>query len=154
CRRTGMVDSPGHRKIHAEEVPLAGGPAVLTGLLLGLLAGGAALRLHWIGDAGAARFSDSLRADSGRLWLILGGACGMTFVGWLDDRYELRARVKFAGQLFVAAGVSGAAHWSAGAPRTATGALVIFVIVLWLLTVTNALNFADNMNGLCAGLGV
>ena len=28
------------------------------------------------------------------------------------------------------------------------------VTVLWILTVTNALNFMDNMNGLCAGLGV
>jgi UDP-GlcNAc:undecaprenyl-phosphate GlcNAc-1-phosphate transferase len=28
------------------------------------------------------------------------------------------------------------------------------VTVLWILTMTNALNFMDNMNGLCAGLGV
>jgi len=27
------------------------------------------------------------------------------------------------------------------------------ITVLWILTVTNALNFMDNMNGLCAGLG-
>ena len=28
------------------------------------------------------------------------------------------------------------------------------VTVLWILTVTNAVNFQDNMNGLCAGLGL
>ena len=27
------------------------------------------------------------------------------------------------------------------------------VTMLWILTVTNAFNFMDNMNGLCAGLG-
>ena len=31
-----MVDDPGHRKIHAAPVPLAGGFAVLTGILLPL----------------------------------------------------------------------------------------------------------------------
>ena len=28
------------------------------------------------------------------------------------------------------------------------------ITILWILTVTNAFNFMDNMNGLCAGLGV
>ena len=27
------------------------------------------------------------------------------------------------------------------------------ITILWLLTVINAFNFMDNMNGLCAGLG-
>ena len=39
CERTGLVDDPGHRKIHAVPVPLAGGLAVLTGLLVPVLAG-------------------------------------------------------------------------------------------------------------------
>jgi UDP-GlcNAc:undecaprenyl-phosphate GlcNAc-1-phosphate transferase len=28
------------------------------------------------------------------------------------------------------------------------------ITVLWIVTITNAFNFMDNMNGLCAGLGV
>ena len=39
CLRTGLVDEPGHRKIHDQPTPLAGGLAVMTGLLLPLLAG-------------------------------------------------------------------------------------------------------------------
>ena len=37
CRRTGLVDDPGHRKIHDQSIPLAGGLAILTGILLPLL---------------------------------------------------------------------------------------------------------------------
>ena len=36
-QRVGLVDDPGHRKIHATPMPLAGGLAVLTGLALPLL---------------------------------------------------------------------------------------------------------------------
>src|SRR5215472_13901439 len=34
CLRTGLVDDPGYRKIHAQPIPLAGGLAVMTGLLV------------------------------------------------------------------------------------------------------------------------
>ena len=39
CLRTKLVDDPGHRKIHDQPIPLAGGLAVLTGILLPLVAG-------------------------------------------------------------------------------------------------------------------
>ena len=34
CLRAGLVDDPGQRKIHDQPIPLAGGLAVMTGLLL------------------------------------------------------------------------------------------------------------------------
>ena len=39
CRRAGVMDDPGQRKLHSTPVPLAGGLAVMTGLLVPLLAG-------------------------------------------------------------------------------------------------------------------
>ena len=39
CVRTGLVDDPGHRKIHDSPIPLAGGLAVLTGLMVPLATG-------------------------------------------------------------------------------------------------------------------
>src|SRR5881628_2392185 len=39
CRRVGLVDDPGPRKIHQQPIPLAGGLAIITGLLVPLLAG-------------------------------------------------------------------------------------------------------------------
>jgi UDP-N-acetylmuramyl pentapeptide phosphotransferase/UDP-N-acetylglucosamine-1-phosphate transferase len=40
-----LVDDPGQRKIHDAPVPLAGGLAVLTGILLPLAAGAILLKL-------------------------------------------------------------------------------------------------------------
>ena len=47
CLRTGLVDEPGHRKIHDQPIPLAGGLAVITGLVVPVLA--ACLLLWWQG---------------------------------------------------------------------------------------------------------
>jgi UDP-GlcNAc:undecaprenyl-phosphate GlcNAc-1-phosphate transferase len=72
-------------------------------------------------------------------------------LGWLDDKHELRASRKFAGQMLLAALVA-----CAGARITLFVPSIIFsyaVTILWIVTVMNAFNFMDNMNGLCAGLG-
>ena len=76
----------------------------------------------------------------------------MTLLGWLDDRHELRPALKFAGQVLVAGLVA-----ASGVRITLFVPNVFFsfaATLLWIVTVTNALNFLDNMNGLCAGLGV
>jgi UDP-GlcNAc:undecaprenyl-phosphate/decaprenyl-phosphate GlcNAc-1-phosphate transferase len=82
---------------------------------------------------------------------IFGGAFGMLLIGWLDDKHELRARAKFAGQFLVALLVA-----ASGVRITLfvhSGLFHYAVTILWILTVINAFNFMDNMNGLCAGLG-
>jgi UDP-GlcNAc:undecaprenyl-phosphate/decaprenyl-phosphate GlcNAc-1-phosphate transferase len=167
CLRAGLVDEPGGRKIHDQPIPLAGGLAVMTGLLVPTLA--ACLVLWWNDDGGpraaagvAGRFP---RLDPYTMFLLthgLGrravelvgiflGALGMLWVGWLDDKRELRPRAKFAGQLLVAVLVA-----ASGARVTLFVPSVVFsyaITILWILTVINAFNFSDNMNGLCAGLG-
>jgi UDP-GlcNAc:undecaprenyl-phosphate GlcNAc-1-phosphate transferase len=73
-------------------------------------------------------------------------------LGLYDDKHELRPLSKFAGQLLVAALLA-----AGGVRITLFVPSVVFsyaVTILWLLTVINAFNFMDNMNGLCAGLGV
>ena len=152
CLRRGWVDDPGHRKIHDQPVPLAGGLAVLTGLLLPLLAALAAIHWHWLEDGALEKFQYGFGRRSGQLTAILLGAVGMWLLGWLDDRQELRPLPKFAGQLFMAALVA-----SSGVriPLFVPSLMFSYAItILWILTVTNAFNFMDNMNGLCAGLAV
>jgi UDP-GlcNAc:undecaprenyl-phosphate GlcNAc-1-phosphate transferase len=59
---------------------------------------------------------------------------------------------KFIGQLLIAGLVA-----AAGVRVTLFVANPIFsyaITVLWILTLINAFNFMDNMNGLCAGLGL
>jgi len=173
CLRTGLVDEPGDRKIHDQPIPLAGGLAVMTGLLLPTLL--ACLALWWLkANSDAAALSSSpptantgpfalLNPDSafllqyglGRRAIELAGiflgAFGILLVGWLDDKHELRPGVKFAAQFLVAALVA-----ASGVRITLFVPSPIFsyaITILWIVTVINAFNFMDNMNGLCAGLG-
>ena len=152
CRRMGLVDAPGERKIHGEPIPLAGGLAVLTGLLVPLLAAAAAAHFQWIEGVSGDRLAYGFEHRAGQLAAIFGGLVGMTLLGWLDDQHELRPALKFAGQVLVAGLVA-----ASGVRITLFVPNVCFsfiVTLLWIVTVTNALNFLDNMNGLCAGLGL
>lgn len=146
CPALGLMDHPGERKIHAEPVPLAGGLAVLSGVMAGMLTLAGWLIRH-----------PALATDGSTLqpmaWLAIGGgAAAMTLLGLLDDRHELGAGVKFAGQLLIALGVA-----AAGVRVTLFLPYPILhyvITILWILTLINAFNFMDNMNGLCAGLGM
>ena len=146
-----MVDDPGVRKIHEAAVPLAGGFAVFTGMMVPLLIG--ALVVRWgLPDAPVEdRLSYGLSKRAFELGAIMLGAVGILALGWLDDKHELKPLPKFSGQLLVAALVA-----ASGARITLfvhNTAFSYAVTILWILTVINAFNFMDNMNGLCAGLG-
>ncbi len=173
CERIGLVDDPGRRKIHDQPIPLAGGLAVMTGLalpaLLAALAlilahawratpppamppGGAKATLSFFDTTTRGLLGYGLNKRSLELAAILLGATGMLVVGLLDDKYELRPATKFASQFLVAATVA-----AAGTRITLFVHSEIFsyaITILWILTVINAFNFMDNMNGLCGGLGI
>ena len=166
CQRFGLVDDPGHRKIHAEPIPLAGGLAVMSGLSLPLLAGFIGLVIAgglggWTavapGSLAHPTVLQILQYGLGRravpLLGIVAGALAILLVGLADDKWELAPGAKFLAQLVVALGVaaSGVRMPTLFVPN------VLFqycVTALWILTVVNAFNFMDNMNGLCAGLGL
>ncbi len=171
CLRLGLVDDPGHRKIHTEAVPLAGGLAVATGLVVPTVL--ASLLLWWQGSWNGVQSSETHQrttalitpSNANAIFLlryglnrrvielsgILAGALGMLAVGWLDDKRELRPQMKFLGQFLTAFLVA-----ACGARITLFVPSLLFhyaVTILWILTVVNAFNFMDNMNGLCTGLG-
>ena len=155
CVRVGLVDEPGQRKIHHGTIPLAGGLAVMSGLLIPTVL--ASLFLYYAGGGKGSidgkaisllQYGLSRRAI--RLAGILLGALGMLVLGLLDDKYELRPRTKFVGQFMVATLVA-----ASGVQITLFVHSAIFhyaVTILWIITLINAFNFMDNMNGLCAGL--
>jgi UDP-GlcNAc:undecaprenyl-phosphate GlcNAc-1-phosphate transferase len=151
CRRHDVVDDPGQRKIHAASIPLAGGPAVLTGLVAALLGGTIFIFLHSpSGMMGRFQYGVDRRAI--QLIGITLGALGMLLTGLRDDRIELQPAPKFGAQLLAALVVA-----ASGVRITLFVHNIVFsygITALWILTVVNAFNFMDNMNGLCAGLGV
>ena len=151
CLHTKLVDDPGHRKIHAAPVPLAGGFAVLTGILLPLIIGAVLLKLGFVKISAAGLIVHGIDRRALELAVIAFGAIDITIIGWWDDKYELKPLAKFICQLLIAVFVA-----------MACKRITLFVpseifsyaiTILWLLTVINAFNFMDNMNGLCAGVG-
>jgi len=151
CERVGLVDDPGHRKIHNTPTPLAGGLAVLNGLMLPIVAAAAMLKLNGSSITPEELLTFGLNKRALQLAAIVVGAIGMVLLGLLDDKHELKPLLKFTGQFLIALLVA-----AAGVRITLFVPNVVFhyaVTILWLLTIINAFNFMDNMNGLCAGLG-
>jgi UDP-GlcNAc:undecaprenyl-phosphate GlcNAc-1-phosphate transferase len=143
--RRRWMDEPGPRKIHVEPTALSGGAAVLTGFLTAIVLLMTAL---FVAPPMASSPADLAPRQMPVLAL---GAVAMFLLGFWDDVRELRPPVKFVGQIVVAAATVGFGirlplllEWP-----LAQWALTVFILVLCL----NAVNFLDNMNGLCAGLG-
>jgi UDP-GlcNAc:undecaprenyl-phosphate GlcNAc-1-phosphate transferase len=151
CRRINLVDDPGERKIHDKPIPLAGGFAVLTGILLPLIAGAVAIQFGIVKISSANLIAHGFERRGIEIAAIAAGAIAITILGWLDDKHELKALPKFFGQFLIALLVA-----KLGLRITLFVHNEIFsyaITIFWLLTVINAFNFMDNMNGLCAGLG-
>jgi len=151
CLRTNLVDDPGHRKIHSSPIPLAGGFAVLTGILLPLGIGAILLKFGAVKISAASAIVHGLDRRAVELAVLALGAVAITILGWLDDKHELKALPKFIGQLLIAIAVASVCK---RITLFVHNELFSYAItILWLLTVINAFNFMDNMNGLCAGAG-
>ena len=168
CNRKGLVDEPGERKLHPHPIPLAGGLALATAITLPLIIAAffiyargspeaASQALHSTGPHGlfdpvtiGLLHHGLTRRDLQLLGIVL-GAIGMLLVGLWDDKHELKPGAKFAAQMVISAMVA-----ASGVRITLFVPSILFsyaVTILWLLTIINAFNFIDNMNGLCAGVG-
>ena len=131
---TGFVDAPSARKVHQAPTPLMGGLAISAGALLAFVLLVAALPI-------------SFWAAS-----VIGtiAACGVVVVvGLVDDRFHLPATAKLAGQ-FLAAAILVYVGVRVRLPIPEWQNIALTFI--WLVGITNAMNFMDNMDGLTAGV--
>jgi len=152
CQRWGWVDAPGHRKIHDSPIPLAGGFSVLAGMLVPLVLA------YFLIQSGVLHLSNTqhylqhgIDRRENELLAIVIGALVVVITGAVDDRFELKPLFKFSGQLLAALIVANSnVRITLFVHNTAFS---YAITLLWFLTVINAMNFMDNMNGLCAGIG-
>jgi UDP-GlcNAc:undecaprenyl-phosphate GlcNAc-1-phosphate transferase len=134
ARRTGVLDNPGARKVHLEATPLLGGAAVFLGFLSAMVVNGL--------------FTPKLSA-------MLVAAAVLFVVGLLDDIKEIPAWIKLLAQLLCAVWVMSFGIILDVIPqRLGIFALTgnILLTILWLIGITNAMNFFDGMDGLATGL--
>ncbi len=132
AQKLNTVDNPDARKVHKAPTALLGGVAV------------------YIAFASTVIFTNAYSLE------LKGVAVGATIVfaaGLIDDIYCLRARLKLFIQIVA---VSVMIYYGVVAdflPNTWWGqSLEIIITFLWMLGITNSLNFYDGMDGLAAGL--
>ena len=145
----GFLDRPGGHKGHTAPVPLGGGLAIwlatVTMPLLGALL--VTVGRPWLPEA-IAQYASGITLRSGELALILGMATVVMLMGLADDRFTLSWQLRLGIQVGLATILA-----ALGVRVTLFGpfAYPLFggiVTVLWIVGVTNAFNFLDNMDGL------
>jgi UDP-GlcNAc:undecaprenyl-phosphate GlcNAc-1-phosphate transferase len=128
--RFGVVAIPNQRNIHSDHKPLMGGLAMYVAFAVALLLFSPPRHLVEFGA-------------------VLSGAAFLALVGLADDRYNLGIGIRLIAQIVAAIVLI-----------LADIHIQLFNIpwidypltVLWVVTITNAINFLDNMDGLAAGL--
>lgn len=134
--KIGAVDKPNERKVHQKLMPRLGGLAIFIGVIAGYFT--------------AELYNEKITA-------ISLGAILIIIIGILDDKYELSAKTKFAGQLLVAGLIvaSGLTIDVLTIPYIGDFELGLWsypVTVLWIVGITNAINLIDGLDGLSAGI--
>ena len=132
AHRTGAIDMPAGRKAHGAPTALLGGAAVFIAFALTVLVNFS--------------FSEELKG------VVLGGLV-IFAVGLWDDLKELPASLKLLAQLLAVAILIHHGVVISFLPDEPWGDVGEWALTaFWVIGITNAINFLDGMDGLCAGL--
>ena len=136
----GLVDKPNERKQHAGHIPLIGGISIFLAVL--------AASLIWL--------PNTLEL---RMYLI--ASAMMVFIGALDDKFDLRVRIRIVGQIIIASlmiyGVGGYISNVGnlfGFGDVTLGPIGIIFTYVAIIVVINAYNMIDGIDGLIGSLSI
>ena len=137
--RIKAVDVPkDNRRMHKVPIPRMGGLAIFAAFLLS---------------------SILFIPLTGQFRAILIGALILVALGIVDDIVALDAKIKFVGQIIAALipALSGVVIQSVGNPfldndYVSLGFLAVPVTIIWIVGITNAVNFIDGLDGLACGV--
>lgn len=135
--KMNATDKPNYRKLHENPTPTLGGLAIFMSFLVGIIV---------------------LQPTSDYHLAIMCGAILIIILGFFDDLYDLSPKTKFLLQFVAAALV---VFWGGlqvefiNLPfggQVKFGVLSSVITILWIVGVTNAMNFIDGLDGLAAGV--
>jgi len=154
--RLGLVDQPGHRKVHKSATPLGGGLAIWLGVVAPFALGSLAIAVlgteaqaAWLPEFVAPHLA-GLRQQLPKLWTVLAGGTVLMLLGLADDRrgvdWKPRLAIEFA--------VAGFMVWQGWRLSLFIDLpwLTALLSVLWIVTLVNSFNLLDNMDGLSGGV--
>ncbi|PZD74192.1 putative undecaprenyl-phosphate N-acetylglucosaminyl 1-phosphate transferase [Acaryochloris thomasi RCC1774] len=146
--KSGYVDLPNPRKVHSRPMVRLGGISIFLGSLT-------ALMLVWF----AGGFGYLPPPSEYEIWGVTFGGLLFFVIGLLDDLFTLSAKSRLVMQLGVAT-----MAWTMGVriefftvpfiePSLINlGLWSLPVTLVWLVGMTNAINFTDGLDGLAAGI--
>lgn len=163
--RAGTLDTPGaagHIKLELRAVPNIGGIAIFWAVAMPMIVGlagvwsiGDSTLQHWfppLNDSLLQRVRETTPTAAAMLCCM----AALHVTGLIDDRRSLSPWSKFAVQFGVAAVMT---IWFDVRLLTAVDnylslgpAPSIIITMLWIVVITNAVNFMDNMDGLAGGV--
>lgn len=162
-----FVDKPGHRKIHYTPKPLGGGVAIFLAIVIPVAAGlilANAVTIH--ADSSDQGFmartlrsisihQPGIQAHTRLAFCVLLAMACIHLLGLWDDRKALGPYVKLISQVVIVTALVIHADLRALTVLDKLGIGKIpstVVTVCWIVGITNAFNFLDNMDGLSAGV--
>ncbi len=144
ARHVKAISVPHSRHIHTKAMPLLGGLAIFISFLIGYIL-----------------FSEPERYSQSTVFYeipaILIAAIIILLLGIVDDISALRARTKFLVQILVATiivvyGQLRIENVFTFLPEVYDKVLSITLTIFWIVSVINAINLVDGLNGLSAGV--
>jgi UDP-GlcNAc:undecaprenyl-phosphate GlcNAc-1-phosphate transferase len=136
----GLIDKPGGRKTHHGEVPVVGGIAMFTGLLVAAIGG-------------------TTLGPGGMSILVVSGF--MVVLGALDDRFNLPPRVRLFAHLSAAVALVYSTGYVVpdlgdlvGFGQIALGWAALPFTVVSIVALINAFNMLDGLDGLAGSAGL
>jgi UDP-GlcNAc:undecaprenyl-phosphate GlcNAc-1-phosphate transferase len=139
----GVPDHPTPRKSHNRVTPKSGGVGIVAAFLLGVLL------LYRYGSV--SRLPDTYFLG------VIGAAVLMAVVSFIDDLLDLPFPVKLVAQFVAASAAVGSGLWVhlfvlPYFGFVDVGRLGVPLTFIFILFITNAMNFIDGLNGLAAGV--
>jgi UDP-GlcNAc:undecaprenyl-phosphate GlcNAc-1-phosphate transferase len=159
--RAGAIDQPDEgRRVHVRPIPRAGGLAVAVAFI------GVALVAIIVNDQ--LRLVSAVRVSRPELAALLAGAALATAFGFIDDRWQVRARWQFLLQLLLAglavalgvtiSFVNNPLDFLGGLFEADTiefgGVVASAVTAIWIVGMINSINFIDGLDGLSTGVAL
>jgi UDP-GlcNAc:undecaprenyl-phosphate GlcNAc-1-phosphate transferase len=157
--RIGFLAQPVEDRYHRRAVPLGGGIAIFTTLIVFILTAIATVKflavpgyLDWLGESATVHIAGFLSKTDELVILVL-CVFALFTLGLRDDKRHLGPFVKLAVQIAIAIIAAGLAEIRVELfieNRIITTALSVG----WIVLVINVFNFLDNMDGAAAGIAV
>ncbi len=130
ARRFGFIAVPKSDRWHKKPTSMLGGAAIWLSVVITVVA-------------------FSLQSTYGK-WILLASTF-LFLVGLVDDLIHIKPYQKLIGQILGSAYV---VYYGLSLPWTGSMLLNMALAIFWLVSITNAINLLDNMDGLAAGISI